>query len=99
MLCLSAVIPDVIIGELCPARLNCSGMFWGRNPSLRSSTLPNSAARQSLDRLRILLRHGTQQRRQAEEVVGRSHEREHPAHLPGAAEAGLALPTQHQTTL
>jgi hypothetical protein len=31
--------------------------------------------------------------------VGRSREREHPAHLPGAAEAGLALPAQHQTTL
>ena len=49
--------------------------------------------------VRMLLRHGTHQLRQADEVVGRSREREHPAHLPGAAEAGLALPAQHQTTL
>src|SRR3954453_7775496 len=59
----------------------------------------NSAARQSLDRLRILLRHGTQRLRQADEVAGRSPECEHPAHPSGAAEAGLALPAQHQTTL
>ena len=75
-------------------------MFWVE--IVVSAVLPcqDFTARQSLDILRILLRHGASRLRQAHQVAGRSREREHPAHLPGAPGGSCAArpaPKQHSS--